>query len=483
LNILLAASEVVPYAKTGGLADVAGALPKALAKLGHKVRVVMPRYDVEKIESRGELMPGELIVPFDFTERPTPVYIDQSGEVPVYFIDAPEYFSRGKLYGEADDAERFAFFSRAILELAKALGEQFDIIHLNDWMTGLVPAYLKTVYAHDEAFANTKTLFTIHNMAFHGLFAPEQLGRFGLPDWLYQTEGGIEFYATASTLKAGLVFSDAISTVSPRYAQEIQTPEFGERFDGLLRARSKSLYGILNGVDYDEWDPAKDHFIPANFTPEDLSGKRECKRELLRSFGLPADSSRPLIACISRLSDQKGFDLIIECATQMLDRGVTFVLLGSGAEIYERTFQQLHEWRPEQVGVYLGFSNELAHKIEAGADMFLMPSRFEPCGLNQMYSLKYGTVPIVRAAGGLDDTIDNFDRATGLGNGFKFYEYSSERLLEKIYEALMVYSDPDLWHTLMINGMRRDFSWDASARRYVELFERLAGRGASSATV
>jgi starch synthase len=480
LNILLAATEVVPYAKTGGLADVAGALPKALARLGHQVRVVMPYYNVEKIESRAEQLQGQLMVPFDFEVRPTSVYMDQSGEVIVYFIDAPEYFSRSKLYGEYDDAERFAFFNRATLELAKARGARIDIIHLNDWMTGLAPAYLKTVYADDPDFANTKTLFTIHNMAFHGAFDPSQLQKFGLPDSIYSTEGGVEFYGAASSLKSGIVFSDAISTVSPRYAQEIQTPEFGEKFDGLLRARQGDLYGILNGVDYDEWSPENDRYLAAQFSVDDLGGKRECKRDLLRMFGLPEDLDRPLIGCISRLSDQKGFDLIFDIAGRMLDRGVTFVLLGSGAESYERGFQALREARREQVGVYLGFSNELAHKIEAGADMFLMPSRFEPCGLNQMYSLKYGTVPIVRAAGGLDDTIENFDRATGRGNGFKFYDYDSARLLEKIYEALLVYADRDLWRTLMLNGMRADFSWDNSARRYVELYERLARRGASA---
>jgi starch synthase len=480
LNILLAATEVVPYAKTGGLADVAGALPKALARLGHRVRVVMPRYNVEKIESRSEPLKGELSVPFNFETRQTPVYVDRYGEVPVYFIDAPEYFSRSKLYGEIDDAERFAFYGRAILELAKALGEPLDIIHLNDWMTGLVPAYLKTVYYDDSAFEQTKTLFTIHNMAFPGLFDPGQLAKFGLPEWLYETEGGIEFYGTASSLKSGLVFSDAISTVSPRYAQEIQTPEFGEKFDGLLRARQGDLYGILNGVDYDEWSPENDHYLAARFSADDLRGKRECKRDLLRNFGLPEDLDRPLIGCISRLSDQKGFDLIFDIAGRMLERGVSFVLLGSGAESYERGFQAMRDARRDQVGVYLGFSNELAHKIEAGADMFLMPSRFEPCGLNQMYSLKYGTVPIVRAAGGLDDTIENFDRATGRGNGFKFYDYDSARLLEKIYEALMVYADRDLWRTLMLNGMRADFSWDTSARRYVELYEKLGRRGASA---
>ena len=480
MNILLASTEVVPYAKTGGLADVAGALPKALARLGHKVRIVMPRYNVEKILTRGRRLPGDLAVPFNFGVRPTAVYLDDSGQVPVYFIDAAEYYSRNKLYGESDDPERFAFFSRALIELAKALGEQFDVLHLNDWMTGLIPAYLKTVYANDPIFANTRTLFTIHNMAFHGLFDPRQLAQFGLPDWLDNTDRGIEFYNAGSALKSGLVFSDAISTVSPRYAQEIQTPEFGARFDGLLRSRRNDLFGILNGVDYDEWSPENDHFIAAHYSSHDLSGKRECKRDLLRTFGLSEDLDRPIIGCISRLSDQKGFDLIIDIAWRLLDRGVAFILLGSGAEVYERAFQALRNTRPNQVGVYLGLSNELAHKIEAGADMFMMPSQFEPCGLNQMYSLKYGTPPIVRAVGGLDDTIDNFDRSTKRGNGFKFYDYDSQQLLEKTYEALMVYADRELWRTLMLTGMRADHSWEHAARQYIELYERLVRRGASA---
>lgn len=480
LNILLAASEVVPYAKTGGLADVAGALPKALSRLGHTVRVVMPRYKVEKIESTAERMQGNLRVPFNFGERRTAVYVDRSGEVPAYFIDAPEYFSRAKLYGESDDPERFAFFSRSVLEFAKALKENIDIIHLNDWMTGLVPAYLKTAYIGDPAFDGTRTLFTIHNIAFPGFFRPDELARFGLPEWLNRAEGGVEFYGLASSLKAGLVFSDAISTVSPRYAAEIQTPEFGERFDGLLRARRDHLFGILNGVDYDEWNPETDKHILETFSERDLTGKAECKRDLLRAFGLPEETSRPLIGCISRLSNQKGFDLILAIADQMLERGVNFVLLGSGEEAYERAFQNLRDAKRSQVGVYLGFSNELAHKIEAGADMFLMPSRFEPCGLNQMYSLKYGTVPIVRAAGGLDDTIENFERTTGQGNGFKFYEYDSGRLLEKIDEALSIYSEPNTWRKLLLNGMRADYSWEASARHYVDLYKKLGAVGASA---
>jgi starch synthase len=478
LNILLAASEVVPYAKTGGLADVAAALPKALTQLGQRVRVVMPRYNLEKILSRGERMPGELEVPFDFGVRRCAVYADHSGPASVYFIDAPEYFSRGRLYGEPDDPERFAYFSRAVLELARALGEQFDIIHLNDWMTGLIPLYLKTAYAADRAFARTKTLFTIHNMAFQGQFNPNLLPKFGLPTWVYNNDAGLEFHGTASSLKAGLLFSDALSTVSPRYAQEIQTPEYAYGFDGLLRARGRDLFGILNGVDYDEWNPATDPYIAAHYSIDDLSGKRECKRDLLRSFGLPEDLDRPVIGSISRLSDQKGFDLMLDAAWQMLDRGAFFILLGSGADFFEKRFQVLRDARPSQVGVYLGFSNELAHKIEAGADMFLMPSRFEPCGLNQMYSLKYGTAPIVRAAGGLDDTIENFDRIWRTGNGFKFYDYSAGRLLEKVYEALIVYADRDLWRSLMLNGMSADHSWQSSAQLYIELYESLMRRGA-----
>jgi starch synthase len=440
----------------------------------------MPRYNVDKIETRGQRLEGDLVVPFAFGTSRSAVYVDRTSQVPVYFIDSPEYFSRGKLYGEPDDVERFAFFSRAILELAKALGERLDILHLNDWMTGLAAAYLKTAYSNESAFANTRTLFTIHNMAFHGVFGSDQLPRFGLPEWIDKTEGGIEFYGACSALKAGLVFSDAISTVSPRYSHEIQTPEFGEKFDGLLRARRQDLFGILNGVDYEEWNPATDPFIAARYSPDDLAGKAECKRDLLRTFGLPEELSRPLIGCISRLSDQKGFDLILSIAGPMLERGVAFVLLGSGAEVYERAFQALHESVPSQVGVYLGFSNELAHKIEAGSDMFLMPSRFEPCGLNQMYSLKYGTVPIVRSAGGLDDTIENFDRATGRGTGFKFHEYDSARLLEKVYEALLVYADRDAWRTLMLNGMRTDHSWEASASAYAELYAGLVRREAAA---
>lgn len=483
MNILLAASEVVPYAKTGGLADVAGALPKALTRLGQTVRVVMPRYNLEPIIGARELAPFEIEVPFNHTVRKTQVYVDNSSLMPVYFVDAPEYFDRPRLYGEPDDPQRFAFFSRAVVEFARSAGgqgEQYDIIHLNDWMTGLAPAYIESVYPDDPALRGASTVFTIHNLAFHGGFSNGLLPSMGLPEWLYRTENGLEFYGAASSLKSGLVFSDAITTVSPKYSREIQTPEFGERFDGLLRSRASDLYGILNGVDYDEWNPEADPYIAQNYKSADMSGKLDCKRDLLKSFGLADDPGRPVIGCISRLSDQKGFDLILDVIGQILDRGVNFVLLGSGADSYERAFQTLKDTRPSQVGVYLGYSNEIAHKIEAGADMFLMPSRFEPCGLNQMYSLKYGTVPIVRAAGGLDDTIESFDRTTGRGNGFKFSDYNPVRLLEKVYEALLTFADRRLWNTLVMNGMKSDFSWNRSAERYVEVYQRIASLSAAA---
>ncbi len=464
----------MPYAKTGGLADVSASLPKALARLGHTVRIVMPRYNLDAILSHSEALPAKLLVPFNFTFYESDVYIDRSGPVPVYFIDAPRYFSRGSLYGERDDVERFAFFSRAVVELAKALGERQDIIHLNDWMTGLVSAYLKTTYASDPAFARTRTVFTIHNIAFSGLFNPDFLGNCGLPSWLNSPVGGIEYYGLVSALKAGLVFSDAITTVSPRYSREIQTPIAGQGMDSVLRYRSSDLFGILNGVDYDVWNPEIDPLISARFSPRDLSGKQECKRDLLARFGLPENLDRPVVAAISRLTDQKGIDLMLKIARPMLDRGVAFILLGSGSGVYEHEFQALRDARPSDVGVYFGLSNEMAHIIEAGADMFLMPSLFEPCGLNQMYSLKYGTVPIVRAVGGLDDTIENFDRTTRMGTGFKFFDYDPYRLLEKIYEALLIYADRDLWRALMLNGMRADHSWEKSARLYEEVYERLA---------
>jgi starch synthase len=333
---------------------------------------------------------------------------------------------------------------------------------------------LRTVYLGDPYFAGTATLFTIHNLAYQGLFDPGLLGRLGFGPEVYKTDGGIEFYGTASAMKAGIIAATAISTVSPRYAQEIQTPEFGAKLDGLLRWRSGDLIGILNGVDYDVWNPQTDPFIAQNYGPESLEGKTACKADLLTQFNLPVNRERPIVACISRLAAQKGFDLIEQVAERMMNLDIYFILLGSGEPALEEFFQRLHDAFPDRVAVYLGFNNELAHQIEAGADIFLMPSRYEPCGLNQIYSLKYGTVPLVRATGGLDDSVQQFDPATRTGNGFKFYEYEAGRLLEKLYEARQIYADREVWRTLMLNGMQADYSWDQSAQQYAEVYRRLS---------
>jgi len=481
MRVILASSEVEPYSKTGGLADVAGALPKSLARAGCDISVVTPRYtglggqqgDVVSRET-GQRIFDDLYVPFAGGVKYASVWLDHLDSAPVYFIDNEEYFGRGYIYGYGDfDAERFAFFSRATIELAKRIGAPPDLVHCNDWQTGFVPAYLKTVYAADPFFDRTSTLFTIHNLAYQGTFSPGLLAHLGLGRDAF--EGGMEFYGVANALKGGLTFSNALSTVSRKYAEEIQTPEFGNRLDGLLRSRRGDLIGILNGVDYTRWNPEIDPNIAAPYSIHSLDGKRECKRDLLRQFALPEDISGPVVAVISRLTVQKGIDLIAQAIWRILDTGACFILLGSGGQAYEDHFQHVRDARPDQVGVYFGYNTELAHKIEAGADVFLMPSAYEPCGLNQMYSLKYGTVPIVRGVGGLDDTVDDFERQAKQGNGYKFYSYAAERLLEKYYEALFVYYDDDLWRRLQQNGMREDHSWARVAHDYLDAYQRIIG--------
>jgi starch synthase len=479
LHVIFAVSEAAPYAKTGGLADVAGALPRALAKLDVEVAVILPRYRGERAGAVGRCVSERVDVPFAFGTKGAAIYADEHKGVPFYFVDAPEYFDRPGIYGPnpseeyPDNVERYAFFSRAVIEWARRLDRPPDLIHCNDWQTGFIPLYLRTTYREEPRLQRTKTLFTIHNIGYQGLFSPMLLERFGLSPEVYRTEGGIEFYGHASAMKAGIVFATAISTVSRKYAEEIQTPEYGHGLDGLLRARASRLVGILNGVDYEEWNPATDPFIVARYGLGDMRGKRLCKADLLRTMGLPEDLERPVIGSIARLVAQKGFDLVREAADGLLRAGVVYVLLGSGARELEEFFRDWQRAHPDRVGVYLGFHNELAHKIEAGADMFLMPSRYEPCGLNQIYSLKYGTVPIVRATGGLDDTIEPFDPATRSGNGFKFVEYRADHLLAAVERALTVYADPSLWRACMENGMRADFSWDRSAAQYRELYERV----------
>ncbi|MCI0339119.1 MAG: glycogen synthase [Acidobacteria bacterium] len=480
MRVILASSEVFPYSKTGGLADVAGALPKALARIGCDISVVAPRYiglgrrhgDISD-DHTGELLFDDLSIPFAGGVRYAAVWRDWMDGAPIYFIDNAEYFGHGYIYGSGNfDVERFAFFSRASLELAKRIGGPPDIIHCNDWQTGFIPAYLATAYAGDSFFERTATLFTIHNLGYQGFFDPNLLSHLGFAWDVYQY--GMEFHGMASAMKSGIYFSTALSTVSPKYAQEIQTPEFGNKLDGLLRWRRIDLIGILNGVDYHEWSPETDRNIAVNYSINDLGGKLECKRDLLQRYRLPADLEKPVVAIISRLTTQKGIDLVAQSIWRMLEAGALFIVLGSGAESYENYFQHVRDTLPQQVGVYFGYNNTLAHQIEAGADMFLMPSAYEPCGLNQMYSLKYGTVPIVRGVGGLDDTIHNFERATEKGNGYKFYDYSPDRLIEKFYEALMVYYDRDLWRKLQRNGMHADHSWDRVAHDYFDAYQRVA---------
>lgn len=469
MRIGILSSEVVPFAKTGGLADVAGALPKALCQHGEDAVVVLPLFD----QIKRELLTDEIIedVPVEWRGRVrlTRVFKSEAGGAPAYLIEAPEYFARPSIYGYQDDHERFGFFSRAALSLFKHLDWAPEIVHGNDWPCGFAMVELRNRRRFDPFFQNTRSVFSIHNLAYQGAFEPKDLWWLGFgepPD-----AEDFLFRGVASSLKAGLIAADALSTVSRRYAEEIQTPAQGNGLDWLLRARRNRLAGITNGVDYEIWNPETDPHLAKNFSAEDLSGKRECKADLLRRFGLPQQLDRPVIAIISRLVSQKGYDLIREASGEIKRTGAIFIALGAGASEYEDFLQRWRDSAPHQVGIYKGYAGEpLAHQIEAGADMFLMPSHYEPCGLNQMYSMRYGTIPIVRATGGLDDTVQNFDPRSGIGNGFKFHDYRATSLLDKIREALYFYGMPEVWKRIQLNGMSIDNSWEAAAAKYIELY-------------
>ncbi|MFB3915650.1 MAG: glycogen synthase GlgA [Terriglobales bacterium] len=477
MNIVFAASECVPFSKTGGLADVVGALPRALAALGHKVSVYLPKYRQTKL-SQAEVVGRSITIPFDDQYRFCAL-LDGGlhGGVQFYFIDYPPFFDRDALYGTPlgdypDNAERFALYSRAVLEATKILGVP-DVFHCHDWQSALIPVLLGSVYSADPAFQNVPSVFTIHNMGYQGLFPPEILPLLQLP-WDLFTIAKMEFYGKVNFLKGALMFSDFVTTVSKKYSQEIQTAEYGFGLEGVLKARAATVTGILNGVDYNEWSPETDKFIVARYSPNDLRGKAKCKQDLLREFGVVnADTNLPVIGIISRFAAQKGFDLISQVADRLAREEMIIVALGTGDKEYEDLFRRLNKQLPQKLSVKVAFDNALAHKIEAGSDMFLMPSRYEPCGLNQIYSLKYGTVPVVRATGGLDDTIEPWDAATGKGTGFKFTEYTGDALLATVRAALAAYKDRDGWQTLMRNGMSKDFSWAASAREYAKIYERV----------
>ena len=476
MRVVFAASECVPFSKTGGLADVVGALPRALAALGHQVSVYVPRYRQTKLVN-AETVVASVTVPFDDHYRFCSVVSGGShAGVDFYFVEYPLYFDRDALYGTSagdypDNAERYALFSRAVLEASKILGAP-DVFHCHDWQSALIPVLLRTQYEGDPAFRDTATVFTIHNMGYQGLFPPETLPLLTLP-WDLFTISNMEFFGQVNFLKGALVFSDFVTTVSKKYSQEIQTTEFGFGLEGVLRDRAATVTGILNGVDYDEWSPEKDKFLAAKFSPADLSGKAQCKKDLLTAFGMAnADPALPVIGIVSRFAAQKGFDLIAQIMDRLAREEVIIVALGAGDKQYEEMFLRLNKQFPQKIAVKVAYDNAIAHKIEGGSDMFLMPSRYEPCGLNQIYSLKYGTVPIVRSTGGLDDTIDPWDVRTGKGTGFKFTEYNGESLLLTIRKALQAFHDQTSWQTLMRNGMGKDFSWNASAREYVRVYEK-----------
>lgn len=469
MRIAILSSEVVPFAKTGGLADVAGALPKALREKDQDAVVVLPLYQQIKRELLGETVIEEVPVAWRGGVRLTRVWQSQAAGAPAYPIDAPEFFSRPSLYGYRDDHTRYAFFSRAALSLFKELEWQPDILHGNDWPCGFATLEVRQRRRYDPFFRKTRSLFSIHNAAYQGAFDPGDLWWLGFGE--QPDRDDFMLNGMASALKAGLVAADQLSTVSRRYAEEIQTPEQGYGLDWLFRARRDRLAGITNGVDYDLWNPETDPHIAANFSAKDLLGKRECKIDLLRRFGLPEEPERPIIAIISRLVAQKGYDLIRQLANEILQTGSFFIALGAGEQEYEDFLQSWHDSAPNRVAIYKGYAGEpLAHQIEAGADIFLMPSHYEPCGLNQMYSMRYATVPIVRATGGLDDTVQNYDRASGAGNGFKFEPYNAGALLEKIREALYFYAEPREWARIQANGMSVDNSWSAAAGKYLELY-------------
>jgi starch synthase len=397
------------------------------------------------------------------------VFYSEANGSPTFLIDAPSYFHRDSIYGYREDHERFAFFNHAALTLIRRFGPAPDIVHLNDWHTGFAAVEIAHLRYWENYWRNTRTVFSIHNLAYQGVFDAGELWKFGFSSDFERN--AFMSNGAASAMKAGLSTSDILSTVSRTYGYEMQTHENGYGLDWLLRQRSNKLFGIVNGVDFDVWNPETDSEIPHHFNKHDLSGKRENKRALLERFSLPIDLEKPIFASVTRLTSQKGIELIQEVAWDILSTGAYFISLGSGDKSYENFFQKMRDVVPNQVGIYTGYNESLAHLIEAGADMFLMPSRFEPCGLNQMYSLRYGTIPIVRAVGGLEDTVQDFNALDGSGNGFKFKEFRADKFLEKIYEALFAYADKESWRKLQMNGMSEDNSWENAARKYVQLYQ------------
>jgi starch synthase len=483
LRVLFVTAEVTPFARTGGLGDMTGALAQVLVDLGHDVRLVMPLY--QTVRDGGfplTQVAADLSVPLVTGRRTARVWQssfpgrERLAEVPVYFIEQDDYFARPGLYGDEtgdypDNGQRFIFFCRAALALAERLAWFPHVFHCHDWHTALTPAFIRFLPGLDARLAAAATLFTIHNLAYQGWFPAWVFGISGLPLALFQV-AGVEFFGVMNFMKAGLYYADQLSTVSPTYAEEICTPELGFGLDGVLRQRREVLTGILNGVDYKGWNPETDPALPAHYSVADLSGKAVCKRALLRTYEMPEDLETPLVSVISRFVDQKGVDVVADAIDSLLALDLRLVVLGSGDARYERRFTDLARRYPEQVGVRLGFDDRLAHQIQGGSDCLLMPSRYEPCGLTQLYSLRYGTIPIVRATGGLRDTVIPFDPDNGQGTGFVFQEPRAEALGEAVRAARRIFVDRQAWLQLRQNAMTQDFSWERSAARYVDLYRR-----------
>ena len=476
MKILLASSEVYPFSKTGGLADMVGALGVALVNAGHEARIVTPLY-------RGirEKFPQMTLVNWDFDlpmgERQIKAELwelDLDSGLKIYFVNQPAYFDRVGIYQEgqfsyADNAERYIFFSKCVANLARYLSWKAEIVHLHDWQVGLVPALMQHEYGSAGWGKPPPTCITIHNLAYQGIFPADAYALTNLPKHFFHTEGA-EYFGMLNCLKAGIAFADLITTVSPRYAREITTEELGCGLDGVLRRRREHLIGILNGVDYQEWNPAKDPHLPASFSVTKLAGKKKNKAELQKFVALPVDEKIPLYGTISRLAEQKGVDIQLAALAEMLNAEIQFVLLGSGSTEYELGYRELARRFPGKIAVQFGYNESLAHQIEAGCDFFLMPSRFEPCGLNQMYSLRYGTIPIVRATGGLDDSVIDYGEQTDKANGIKFYEYTSRALAKAMRKSLAIYAQPDLMRQYRQNAMKADFSWRKTVEEYLEAY-------------
>jgi starch synthase len=477
MKILMTASEMTPYAKTGGLADVLGALPHALKACGQDVSVILPYYrSVEKqfpspkIICSGNIPLGGKHCQFDILQ------LETKAGVHVYGIRKEEYFDRSYLYGTSsreyeDNAERFIFFSKAILYLIQTLQLQIDIIHAHDWQTGLLPLLIRQKQK-EGSLLKAKSVYTIHNIAYQGHFDVREFALTNLPGSYFSSEG-MEFYGRMNLMKTGMVYSDAITTVSPRYSREIQTQEFGYGLDGVLRSRKNSVFGIINGVDYKIWDPATDKFLAKNFKISAPAGKKDCKTSLLKSLRLDTTSSKPLFGMVSRLAHQKGIDLLLEVFPRMLKRGACFAILANGDDKFEKAFQKLAAEYPLQFGLKIGFDDALAHQIYGGSDFLLMPSLYEPCGLSQLYALRYGTIPVVRATGGLEDTVESWNPVTKKGNGLKFHDIQVEDFWRAIEKAFELFETPTILNAARKNAMKADFSWENSAREYENLYRTL----------